>query len=261
MLGAIAGDIIGSIYEAAPIKTKKFPLFGAGVRFTDDTVCTVAIADALLSGGDFAAYLRDYVRRYPGRGYGAMFARWASTPGMPAYGSWGNGAAMRVSAIAWLAADEADALATAARSAAVSHDHPDAIAGAQATVLAAWLARHGVPPAEIREAIAGRFGYDLSQSVDQIRAWYAFDVSCSTVPPAIVCAPEASDLEDAIRNAVSLGGDSDTLAGIAGGIAEALHVLPPAIAEEARRHLDDGLLRVVDRFYREVDRRHFPRHA
>ena len=105
MLGAIAGDIIGSIYEAAPIKKKDFPLFGPAATFTDDTVCTVAIADALLSGGDFARYLRAWVRRHPGRGYGGMFLRWANTPDMPAYGSWGNGAAMRVSPIAWLAAD------------------------------------------------------------------------------------------------------------------------------------------------------------
>jgi ADP-ribosylglycohydrolase len=254
VLGAIAGDIIGSIYEAAPIKTKDFPLFGRGVSFTDDTVCTVAIADALLSGGDFAQYLRAFVRRYPGRGYGAMFVRWAQTQGMPAYGSWGNGAAMRVSAIAWLASDEAAALATAARTAAVSHDHPDAVAGAQAAVLAAWLGRHGAAPEAIRREIAGRFGYDLGQSVEQIRAWYAFDISCrGTVPPALVCALEATGYEDAIRNAVSLGGDSDTLACITGGIAEALHGLPAEVAEQARSYLDEGLLSVVDRFYRTID--------
>jgi len=256
VLGAIAGDIIGSIYEAAPIKTKDFPLFGPAATFTDDTVCTVAIADALLSGGDFARYLRAWVRRHPGRGYGGLLLRWANTPGLPAYGSWGNGAAMRVSAIAWLAADEADALATAARSAAVSHDHPDAIAGAQATVLAAWLARHGAAPAPIRREIARRFGHDLGQSVGQIRTWYAFDISCrGTVPPAIVCALEAHDFEDAIRNAVSLGGDSDTLACITGGIAEARHGVPTPIAEEVRRRLDRDLLEVVDRFYRTLDGR------
>jgi ADP-ribosylglycohydrolase len=254
MLGAIAGDIIGSIYEAAPIKTKDFPLFGRGVSFTDDTVCTVAIADALLSDGDFARYLRTYVRRYPGRGYGGMFVRWAQTEGMPAYGSWGNGAAMRVSAVARLAADEADALATAARTAAVSHDHPDAIAGAQAAVLAAWLARHDADPETIRREIAARFGYDLGQSVGQIRPWYAFDISCKgTVPPALVCALEATGYEDAIRNAVSLGGDTDTLACITGGIAEALHGLPSEIGEQARGYLDEGLLSVIDRFYRTVD--------
>jgi len=255
MLGAIAGDIIGSIYEAAPIKTKRFPLFGAGVTFTDDTVCTVAIADALLSGGDLAQYLRAYVRRYPGRGYGGMFVRWAHAPEMPAYGSWGNGAAMRVSAIAHLAAEEAEALAIAARTAGLSHDHPDAIAGAQATVLAAWLARHGATPALIRSEIAARFGYDLRQSVDQIRSWYAFDISCKgTVPPAIVCALEATGYEDAVRNAISLGGDSDTLACITGGIAEALHGLPAEVAEQARGYLDEDLLRVVERFYRTVGR-------
>jgi ADP-ribosylglycohydrolase len=255
MLGAIAGDIIGSIYEAAPIKSKDFPLFGRGVSFTDDTVCTVAIADALLCGGDFAEYLRAYVRRCPGRGYGGMFVRWAHTPGMPAYGSWGNGAAMRVSAIAWLASDEAAALATAARTAAVSHDHPDAIAGAEATVLAAWLAGRGAARETIRREIAARFGYDLSQSVAQIRARYAFDISCKgTVPPALVCALEATGYEDAIRNAVSLGGDSDTLGCITGGITEALHGLPPEIATQSRRYLDDHLLSVIDRFNQMIDR-------
>ena len=229
------------------------------MTFTDDSVCTVAIADALLSGGDFAEYLRAYVRRYPGRGYGGMFVRWAHTQDMPAYGSWGNGAAMRVSSIAWLAADEADALATADRTAAVSHDHPDAIAGAEAAVLAAWLARQGVAPEAIRRQIGGRFGYDLSQSVEQIRAWYAFDIACSgTVPPALVCALEATGYEDAIRNAVSLGGDTDTLACITGGIAEALHGLPPEIAAQARGYLDQDLLGVIDRFYRTIERDHRP---
>ena len=253
MIGAIAGDIIGSIYEAVPIKTKDFPLFGAGVTFTDDTVCTVAIADALLSGGDCARHLRAHVRRYPGRGYGGMFARWAHDPDMPAYGSWGNGAAMRVSAVAHLAAEEAEALATAARTAEVSHDHPDAIAGAQATVLAAWLARRGLAPDAIRTEIESRFGYDLGQSVAHIRASYAFEISCKgTVPPAIACALEADGYEDAIRNAISLGGDSDTLACITGGIAEALHGLPAEIAEQARGYLDADLLRVVERFYRTI---------
>jgi ADP-ribosylglycohydrolase len=179
-----------------------------------------------------------------------MFARWAHTPDMPVYGSWGNGAAMRVSAVAHLAVDEAEALARAARTAIVTHNHPDAIAGAQATVLATWLARHGAAPALLRREIESRFDYDLSRSVEQIRARYAFDVSCrGTVPPALVCALESSEYEDAIRDAVSLGGDSDTLACIAGGVAEALHVLPSAIAEQARGYLDDDLLKVLDRFY------------
>jgi ADP-ribosylglycohydrolase len=254
MLGAIACDIIGSIYEAAPIKTKDFPLFGAGVRFTDDTVCTVAIADALLQGGDFAETLRAYVRRYPGRGYGGMFRRWALTAGMPAYGSWGNGAAMRVSPIAHWARDENEMMELAAASAAVSHDHPDAIAGAQAVALAMWLARRGADRPGIRALLASRFGYDLMRSVDEIRAGYRFDVSSKgTVPPAIVCALEANDYEDAVRNAISLGGDSDTLACIAGGIAEILYGLPDEIARPTKALLDDHLREVTDRFYAQVE--------
>lgn len=253
MLGAIAGDIIGSIYEAKPIKIKEFSLFGRGVTFTDDTVCTVAIADALLQGGDFAELLRHYVRRYPGRGYGGMFLRWALTPGMPAYGSWGNGAAMRVSPIGLWATDEAELLELAAHSAAVSHDHPDAIAGAQAVAFAIRLAHAGTGPAGIRSMIQDRFGYPLRETVGQIRTWYRFDISCKgTVPPAIVCALEADGYEDAVRNAISLGGDSDTLACITGGIAEALYGLPEDIALEARVHLDAHLQGVVDRFYARI---------
>jgi ADP-ribosylglycohydrolase len=253
MLGAIAGDIIGSIYEAAPIKTKDFPLFGPGVTFTDDTVCTVAVADALMQGGDFAGALRAYVRRYPGRGYGAMFRRWAMTPGMPAYGSWGNGAAMRVSPIAYWARDEAELLELAAGTAAVSHDHPDAVTGAQAVALAMWLARGGTDRPEIRARIGTGFGYDLEPSVDQIRAWYRFDVSCKgTVLPAIICALEAEDYRDAVRNAISLGGDSDTLACITGGIAEIFYGLPDEVTREAKGFLDAPLREVVDRFYARV---------
>jgi ADP-ribosylglycohydrolase len=253
MLGAIAGDIIGSIYEAAPIKTKDFPLFGPGKTFTDDTVCTVAIADALMQGGDFADTLRAYVRRYPGRGYGGMFARWAMTPGMPAYGSWGNGAAMRVSPLAYWARDDVELLELAAASAVVSHDHPDAVAGAQAVALAMWLARGGADRSDVRARIGSGFGYDLEQTVDQIRAWYRFDVSCKgTVPPAIACALEAEDYQDAVRNAISLGGDSDTLACITGGIAEILYGLPDDVARASRERLDAPLRAVVDRFYASV---------
>jgi ADP-ribosylglycohydrolase len=253
MLGAIAGDIIGSVYEAAPIKTKDFSLFGEGVTFTDDTVCTVAIADALMQGQDFADMLRRYVRRYPGRGYGALFRRWALAPDMPAYGSFGNGAAMRVCPIGHWAKSEAEALELAAASAAVSHDHPAAIAGASAVALVMWLARAGTDRAAIRRLIEARFGYDLGQSVDQIRAWYCFDVSCAgTVPPAIVAALEADDYEDAVRNAISLGGDADTLACITGGIAELLFRLPEAVADAARARLDPPMLDVIDRFYARV---------
>ena len=179
-----------------------------------------------------------------------MFRRWALTPGMGPYGSWGNGAAMRVAAIGHLAKGEAQLLELAAASAAVSHDHADAIAGAQAVALAIWLVRAGHERAATRSRIAGRFGYDLGQTVAGIRAWYRFDVSSKgTVPPALVCALEARDYEEAVRGAVSLGGDSDTLACITGAIAETLYGLPEDIAATTRRRLDPELLAVVDRLY------------
>ena len=241
MLGAIAGDIIGSIYEHRDIKTKDFPLFGRGCTFTDDTVCTVAVADCLMRGGDFAEYLRRHVRKYPRRGYGGMFAEWALSDDMPAYGSWGNGSAMRVGPVAYAAYSENEVLALAARSSAVTHDHPQAVAGAQAVALATWMALRGAAAAAIGAAIEERFGYDLSESVDDIRAWYAFDISAAgTVPPALRCALEAADYEDAVRNAVSIGGDTDTIACIAGGVAEALFGLPGKVAEEARARLQEG---------------------
>lgn len=260
MLGAIAGDVIGSIYEARPIKSRAFPLFGRGCRFTDDTVCTVAVAEALLDGSeDFAAYLRRWGRRYPDAGYGGMFMRWLADDRMGPYGSYGNGAPMRVAPVAWLAGDETEALRFAAASALVSHDHPDAVAAAEAVALTIWRARAGSSPADIRREIGARFGYDLARSVDEIRPGYGFDISAAgTVPPALIAAVEAEDLEGAIRNAVSLGGDADTLACIAGGIAEALHGLmpdiAPDIAEATRDRLDAPLLQVVDRFYARLER-------
>ncbi len=250
MLGAITGDIVGSIYEHANIKTKDFPLFGPGCAFTDDTVLSVAVADCLLNEGDFAATLRAYTRAHPRRGYGGMFLRWALDDDLPAYGSWGNGSAMRVSPVGFAARDEDEALALAARSAAVSHDHPDAVAGAQAVALAIYLARQGMEAKATRDEIAARFGYDLSESVAAIRARYAFDVSCAgTVPPALTCALEAEGFEDALRNAVSIGGDTDTIACIAGGLAEALFGLPEEIAAQARAYLTDDLKAVVAQFH------------
>lgn len=250
MLGAITGDIVGSVYEHANIKTKNFPFFQDHCAFTDDTVCTVAIADALNSGStDFTKHLRNWVQKYPTRGYGRTFQRWGLSSTMKPYGSWGNGAAMRVSPVAHVARDEQEALDLAEQTAVVSHNHPDAVTGAQATVLTMWMAKARVPAADIRQEMEDRFGYDLSQSVDEIRPWYKFDIRCSgTVPPAIVCALEATDYEDAVRNAISIGGDSDTLACITGGIAEVMFGVPEKIAEKARSYLGDDLLGVVDRF-------------
>jgi ADP-ribosylglycohydrolase len=250
MLGSIAGDIIGSVYEHAPIKTTDFSLFGDGCQFTDDTVCTVAIAQSLLGPFPFADSLRTLVRRHPERGYGGMFHSWATSDDLPPYGSWGNGAPMRVSPVGFMANSHAQALELAAASAAVSHDHPEAVKGAQAVAVAIWMARRGWSKTEIRSSIQTQFGYRLDRTVDSIRSAYRFDVSAAgTVPAALICALDAANFEQAVRNAVSLGGDSDTLACIAGGLAEALHGLPPSLAHAASRYLTLDLLQIVKTFY------------
>jgi ADP-ribosylglycohydrolase len=251
MLGAIAGDIIGSVYERHPIKTTSFPLFVERSRFTDDTVLTVAVAYAILHGVDYAAALRQYGRRYPRAGYGDTFSQWLFSEDMGPYNSWGNGSAMRVSPVALAFDDEAMVLAQAAASAAVTHNHPEGIKGAQATALAVFLARTGRQKEDIRARIHAGFGYDLTRTVEEIRPKYRFDVSCQgTVPPAIIAFLDASDYEDAVRLAVSLGGDSDTLACIAGSIAAAYEGdIPVVIADETCRRLPPDLLSVVDEFH------------
>ncbi len=252
MLGAIAGDIIGSVYEAQPVKTTDFALFPTGARFTDDSVLTVATADALLGDGDYAAAYRRYGRRYPNAGYGGRFFRWLLTDGAGPYRSFGNGSAMRVSPVGFALASADEVLAEAARSAAVTHDHPEGIKGAQATALAVFLARQGADQANIRTEIAQRFGYDLSRPLAAIRPGYCFDVSCQgSVPEALIAFLESTDYESAVRNAVSLGGDADTMAAIAGGVAEARYgSLPPAIAEAAHARLPAEFLLVLEKFER-----------
>lgn len=253
MLGAIAGDIIGSVYEHAPIKTKDFPLFGPHSRFTDDSVLTVAVADAILHGRSYLEAVRDFGRRYPHAGYGASFHAWLSADDPQPYHSWGNGAAMRVSPVGYAFATEAEVLDQARRTAAITHDHPEGIKGAQATALAVFLARTARDKAVIRRRIAAEFGYDLDRSVDGIRPDYAFDISCQgTVPEAIVCFLDAVSYEDAVRNAVSLGGDSDTLACITGGIAAAFYgEVPAPIRAEVMTRLPDDLRDAVAAFARE----------
>lgn len=246
MLGAIAGDIIGSRFEGHRAPPSDFALFHPHCRFTDDTVCTLAVADALLGPRDFAASLRAFVRRHPDRGYGGMFLAWAFSDEAPAYGSWGNGAAMRASAVGWLAADETEAMHLAAAQAAVSHDHPQAIAAAQAVALAILLLRQGVAPPIVRQRIIDEFGYDLAPEHALKRG--GFDVSAAgTMPPALTAAFEARDWEGAVRTAVCLGGDTDTLACIAGAVAEAIHGVPADIAARARALLTDDLRDVLAR--------------
>jgi ADP-ribosylglycohydrolase len=248
MLGAIAGDIIGSRFEGRRGPPRDFMLFHPACCFTDDTVCTLAVADALLGGErDFAASLRALVRRHPARGYGGLFLEWALTDDAPAYGSWGNGAPMRVAAVGWLAHDENEALELAAAQAAVSHDHPDAIAAAQAVALAILLARSGLPRAALRRRLIADFGYDLAPERALVRS--GFDISAAgTAPSAITAALEAEDWEGAIRTAICLGGDTDTLACIAGAVAEAVHGLCREIADSARAYLTNDLRMILERF-------------
>lgn len=250
MLGAIAGDIIGSIYERNNIKTKQFPLFRDASRFTDDTVLTVAIADAVLHHGDYIDALKRYHQSFPRAGYGGTFKTWATSDSREPYNSWGNGSAMRVSPIGFAFDMLETVLQEAERSAAVTHNHPEGIKGAQATAAAIFLARQGQSKSDIKAYIESTFAYDLSQSLDEIRPAYQFDVSCQgSVPQAITAFLESSDFEDAIRNAISLGGDSDTIACIAGSIAEVFYRgVPEAIAQAVKTRLDPSLLQVTEIF-------------
>jgi ADP-ribosylglycohydrolase len=250
MLGAIAGDIIGSAWEASGEKRYDFPLFTEFSRFTDDTVMTVAVAHALLEGADFAPALRAFGRRHPFAGYGQGFERWLIDSTMGPYNSYGNGGAMRASPAGHAARSADEALALAERLAAPTHNHPEGLKGAQATALAVFLARSGEGKETIRREVMARFGYALQRSVEQIRPSYAFDVAAQkSVPEAIICFLDAADFESAVRNAVSLGGDTDTMACIAGAIAEAhWRGVPPAIEAEVRARLPADLLDVVERF-------------
>ena len=256
MMGAIAGDVIGSVYEARPIKRKDFPLFSTGATFTDDSVLTVAVADALLSDGDYVRAFHQYFARHPARGFGASFADWAACRRTLAYGSYGNGAAMRVSPVAWAEDSLTSVLDEAKRSAAVTHDHPEGLKGAMATAAAIFLARSGEGKDEIRSYLSERFDYSLERSLDAIRPKYAFNVSCQgSVPESIIAFLESTDFEDAVRNAISLGGDADTMACIAGAVAEAHYGrLPAELETQARARLTPDLLEIVDAFQKRFQR-------
>ena len=264
MYGAILGDIIGSPYEFdRGNKTKDFPLFSEDSEFTDDTVMTVAVAEAFLDM-DFAEdddvtrdrlvyYLRDWARKYPNAGYGLRFLSWLREGGLRPYGSFGNGSAMRVSPVAWLF-DDLDMVQRMARlSAAVTHNHPEGIKGAEATASAIFLARTGSTKAEIKAEIKAyieeNYGYDLSRTCDEIRPNYYHVESCQeTVPEAITAFLEGDSFVDVIRTAVSLGGDCDTLTAIAGSIAEGFYGVPEVLKAQCRRRLPGEMLEVLRRF-------------
>ena len=252
MLGGIAGDIIGSAYEKRNYRGKDFePLFHARARFTDDTVCIVAVADALINGIPPAQALQDWGRRYwDNGGWGQRFALWLADDDPKPYGSWGNGGAMRVAPAALLARSLDEALELAHYVTAVTHNHLEGIRGAQATAMAIYQARQGASVEAMRDAISNRFGYDLSPTVDEIRPGYRHSEAAQrSVPQALVCAFDATDFEDAVRNAVSIGGDSDTIAAIAGAIAEARFGMPEGIAHLVWNYLAPDMKRCISQLY------------
>lgn len=252
MIGAIAGDIIGSPHEFGLTKDKGFPLFGPSCDFTDDSVLTVAVAQAILTDGDYRRAVLEFGRRYPGRGYGCGFRAWLDSPDPRPYNSWGNGSAMRVSPVGFAFDTVDDVLREARRSAEFTHDHPEGVKGAQAAALAVFLARTARDKGVVRTEIAGRFGYDLARTVDGIRPGFGHDESCQrTVPEAVISFLDSTSYEDAVRNAVSLGGDADTLACIAGGIAEAFYgPVPAPIRAKVEEILAPELWQVTAAFYR-----------
>ncbi len=250
MIGAIAGDIIGSVYEWDNIKTKDFDLFSPKCFFTDDTVLTIALADSMLTGASYVENLRKFYRWYPGRGYGGSFHSWARSSNPMPYNSWGNGAAMRISPVGFAYNDIDTVLQKASEFTEITHNHPEGIKGAQATAASIFLAKQGRNKDEIKDYVETTFQYDLSQHVDQIRPSYEFDVSCQgTVPQAIRAFIDSTDFEDAIRTAVSLGGDTDTLACITGGIAQAFYGgVPKPIANKVCEILDARLGKITKNF-------------
>jgi len=212
------------------------------------------VADAILRGRPYMSSMREFGRRYPHAGYGGSFIQWLHSPDPRPYNSWGNGAAMRVSPVGFAFATEETVLQQAQKTAEISHNHPEGIKGAQATALAVFLARGGRDKEEIRKQIKQRFEYDLDRGIDDIRPGYAFDVSCQgTVPAAIIAFIDSESYEDAVRNAVSLGGDSDTLACITGGIAEAFYgEVPQHIRKKVEEVLPPDLWAITEKFYREI---------
>ena len=266
MLGAILGDIVGSPYEFDHnnYKHKDFPLLSEKSHFTDDTVMTVAVARGLIAGrGDaqktFAEVqheMRHWGKAYPDAGYGGMFGQWLRAAHPRPYGSFGNGSAMRVAAAGWLFDTLDKTLEMAKVTAEVTHNHPEGIKGAQAMAAAIFLARTGHSKPEIRQYVGQTFGYDLSRTCDEIRPGYRHVETCQqTVPEAIIAFLESNSFEDALRNAVSLGGDSDTLACITGGIAEAFYGMPQELRDETLKRLPEDIREAYELFWRNISQR------
>ena len=261
MLGAIAGDTIGSVYEFDNIKTTEFPLFIKQSKFTDDSVMTLAVAKALVDSYDGTTFsksklvdaMQDIGKRHRFAGYGRMFYKWLHDKAPEPYNSYGNGSAMRVSPVAWVTDDVKHAEELAKLSAEVTHNHPEGIKGAQVTAGCIVMARQGASNDEIRRYVEG-FGYDLGFTLDEIRPTYTFNETCQgSVPQAIEAFLEATDFESTVRLCVSIGGDCDTTAAIAGSIAHARWGIPSTIASNTRRRLTKGLIHTLDEFCEKFD--------
>jgi len=254
--GAIIGDIVGSIYEFSNIKTKKFPFFPMNGYITDDSCMTIAVADALMQwkcdGGDLQQLAIQSMRqigfKHPNMGYGFGFAKWLFNKESEPYNSWGNGAAMRISAVGWIGNSIPEVKRLSYMVTAVSHDHIEGIKGAEATAIAIFMARTGKSKEEIAKYITDNY-YDWCSSVAELQANYSWDGSCQgTVPPALQCFFESESFEDAIRNAISIGGDSDTIGAITGAVAGAYYDIPKEMIDAARKYVPDDLLAIVDKF-------------
>ena len=265
MIGAIIGDMVGSPYEfEVEQKTKDFgPLFGPRSHFTDDSVMTIAVADGLMTAGMSADLdtirkaviksMKAWAKKYPHAGYGGMFSSWVMGKDSKPYNSWGNGSAMRVSSVGWLYPTLDRTLDVAKATAEVTHNHPEGIKGAQATAAAIFLARSGRTKEEIKQYIIDTFDYDLSLPLDEIRPYYTYEASCQgTVPEAITAFLEGTSFEDVVRNAVSLGGDCDTLTCIASGMAEAFYRIPQDIQIKCEARIPGEFVDIIDRFRRYI---------
>ena len=250
ILGAIAGDIIGSAYECNPTKDYNFLLFNDLSEYTDDTVMTVANAEWLLTSKDLGTTMLEYGNKYEA-GYGELFLCWLWRKDLRPYNSFGNGSAMRVSPVGWAFDTLEETLVAAKRSAEVTHNHPEGIKGAQSTAACIYWARKGRTKQQIKEYVDALFGYDLNRTCDEIRSSYGFDVTCQgSVPESIIAFLESSDYESAVRLAVSLGGDSDTMGAITGGIAEAYYGgVPENIKIEVLKRLPNEFIEVMQKFY------------
>lgn len=254
MLGSIIGDIVGSVYEFNNIKTKDFPFFSSGCTFTDDSILTLATADWLLHGGDVAHYYSKYAQEYPSPmgSYGGGFLCWIEQTKagiFSPYNSCGNGSAMRVGPVGWAFDTEEEVMQAAKTSAECTHNHPEGIKGAQATALCILMARQGKDKETIRKVIEEKFHYDLQFTCDSIRDTYGWGAVCqNTVPQAIVAFLDAEDFEDAIRNVISIGGDSDTLGCITGSTAEAFYGIPQDLRDETFALLPNNFAKLVSDF-------------